>query len=885
MTTTTRATGGHDVLAADGRIVHIRPVWPDDATALRELYESASERSRQLRFFAAGRGQIDAEIGRLTRPWAADHQAVLAVDSGRVIGVASYERAPGSAEAEFAVLVGDQWQGRGVGTLLLEQLAGYARQVGIVELVGEVLPMNSPMLMVATGLAPRQRSTYESGVVEVRFPTAPDEAALAAMDLRERTAEQHSLRPLLAPAAVAVVGAGRAPHGIGHEVLRSIAAGGFTGRLYAVNPNATEIAGVVSYPSVSTIPEPVDLVVVAVPAIEVEGVLADAGRAGARAAVILSAGFGEEGPEGQAAQTAVVRMARAYHIRLVGPNCLGVLNTDAAVRLAATFAASSTVEPGGLAVASQSGAVGIAILDHAARTGTGISTFVSLGNKADVSGNDLLAYWYDDPSTRAVALYLESFGNPRKFARVARTVARRKPVLAVKSGRSAGGQRAGASHTAAAAAPDTAVDSLFAQAGVIRTDTLGELLDAARLLVDQPLPAGNRLGLVGNAGGVNVLAADAAEAAGLAVPEASVAGGNPHDLGAGATPTALRSALTRLATSGEVDAVIAVFAATLANDPAGTLGAIAAAADDAPDIPFAAVVLGLDDPPPFLGSRRIPVYGLPEQAVRAVGHAAGYAAWRATEQGTRPVLSDVDTARARSIVDDALRDGGGWLPLDRITQLLGCYGIPFIPSTTATTPAEAERAATDLGYPVVLKPADPAIVHKSDRGLVHLDVPDVLALRRAYREIARELGVAQPAVIVQPLRRGGVELVAGVVHDALFGSLIMLGLGGVHTDLLADRAFQLLPVTDTDAAALWRRLRGAPLLTGFRGSEPADTAALEDLLARLGRLAEDLPEVAELDLNPLLAFPHGVTGVDAKLRLEPAGPEPDPTLRILRSAQ
>ncbi|HET8682714.1 MAG TPA: acetate--CoA ligase family protein, partial [Micromonosporaceae bacterium] len=513
---------------------------------------------------------------------------------------------------------------------------------------------------------------------------------------------------------------------------------------------------------------------------------------------------------------------------------------------------------------------------------TGVSTFVSLGNKADVSGNDLLAYWYDDEATRAVALYLESFGNPRKFARVARAVARRKPVLAVKSGRSACGQRAGASHTAAAAAPDVAVDSLFAQAGVVRTDTLGELLDAARMLVDQPLPAGPRLGIVGNAGGFNVLAADAADAAGLRVPETASPGGNPVDLGAGASPAGLGQALLRIAGSGEVDAVLAVFCATRANDPAEALAAVAQAADEEIELPVAVVLIGFEEPPAHLGTRRAPVYPMPEQAVKALAHAFQYAQWRAQPLGTRPILKDVYPARARSLVDTALAAGGGWQPLPLVADLLGCYGIPVVPSLVTGDRDATVEAAARLGYPVAVKAADPAIVHKSDLGLVRLDLAGPQAVADAYASIAATVRTPSPAVVVQPMRHGGVELVAGVVHDPLFGSLVMVGLGGVHTDLLGDRAFRLLPVTDVDAAAMWRGLRGAPLLTGFRGSPPADTAALDDLLVRLGRLAEDLPEVAELDLNPLLVFAHGVAAVDAKLRLSPVGQEPDPASRSLR---
>jgi acyl-CoA synthetase (NDP forming)/GNAT superfamily N-acetyltransferase len=876
-------TTGHDALAADGRIVHLRPVRPEDRDALRELYLSVSDESRHFRFFSFGTGQVDIEVERLVRPGGTDHFAVVALDRERLVGAASYERLGESDRAEFAVLVADDYHGRGVGTLLLEELSGQARRTGIREIVGDVLASNAGMLRVVTGFAPDALIRYDSGVMHVCLPTDPDELALSALDLRERTAERHSLRPLLAPASVAVAGAGRTPGGIGHEVLRSLAEN-FTGRLYAVNPNAEEVAGVRCYSSVSALPEPVDLVVVAVPAEAVNSVLADAGSAGARTAVVLTSGLGENGPHGRAMQAEVLRTARANGIRLVGPNCLGVINADPQVRLAGTFA-GPLPGSGGLAVASQSGAVGIAILEHAARTGTGVSTFVSLGNKADVSGNDLLAYWYDDEATRAVALYLESFGNPRKFARVARAVARRKPVLAVKSGRSAGGQRAGASHTAAAAAPEVAVDSLFAQAGVVRTDTLGELLDAARMLVDQPLPAGFRLGIVGNAGGFNVLAADAADAAGLRVPEAEAAGGNPVDLGAGAAPAELGRALLRMAGSGEVDAVLAVFCATRANDPADALAAIGRAADEVSELPVAVVLIGFDDPPAHLGTRRAPVYALPEQAVRALGHGAQYANWRSQPLGTRPVLTDVYPAKARSIVDAALAAGGGWQPLPVIAELLRCYGIPVVPSVVTSDLESTVEAADRIGYPVVVKAADPGIVHKSDLGLVRLGLSSAQAVADAYTAIGATLRMRQPAVVVQPMRQGGVELVAGVVHDRLFGSLVMVGLGGVHTDLLGDRAFQLLPVTDVDAAAMWRRLRGAPLLTGFRGSPPGDTPALDDLLVRLGRFAEDLPEVAELDLNPLLVFPQGVAAVDAKLRLQRTGPEPDPTRRTLRQPE
>jgi acyl-CoA synthetase (NDP forming) len=720
-------------------------------------------------------------------------------------------------------------------------------------------------------------------------------------------------------------GAGRRPGGIGHEVLRALLAGNFTGRIYPVNPHADEIARLTAYPSVQAIAAPVGLAVVAVPASAVRDVVVDCAAAGVGAAVVLSSGLAETGEAGAATQAEIVRLPRAGGLRLVGPNCLGVVNTDPSVRLSATFAPSLPAL-GGLAIASQSGAVGVAILESAARTGTGVSTFVSLGNKADVSGNDLLAYWYDDAATRAVALYLESSGNPRRFAWTARALARRKPVLAVKSGRSRGGQRAGASHTAAAAAPDVAVDTLFAQAGVIRTDTLGELLDAARVLTDQPLPTGSRLAVIGNAGGLNVLAADAAEAAGLEVPELSegvraaidalapsAAGvANPIDLGAEATPAALAGSITTLADSGEVDAVVVSLVATRTNDISGALSALAAAIDDAPGLTFAVVVVGGKpwpqteasrpglagaDPPVVVGIRRAPVFSLPEDAVRALGHAARYARWHRTPLGNRPALPDVDPHRARAIVATALAAGpgprgprerserikqsGGWQSADVARDLLACYGIPVVATELVSGADATAVAAGRLGYPVVVKAAAPDLVHKSDVGAVHLDLRDEDQVRSAYAAIATALGQARPDVLVQRMAARGVELVAGVVHDHLFGSLVMVGLGGVHTDLLGDRAFRLLPVTDADAAAMWQSLRGARLLTGYRGGIAADTSAVENLLLRLGRLAEDVPEVAELDLNPVLAGPDGLLAVDVKLRLAAVDGEPEPYVRAL----
>jgi acyl-CoA synthetase (NDP forming)/GNAT superfamily N-acetyltransferase len=886
------AEEGIDALLMDGRIVHVRPVSQRDTEALGALYTRASPRSRYLRFFSAG-VSVDREVQRIVTR-SDDHVALVAEHDGLALGVASYEILNG-AQAEIAILVDDAWQGEGIGSLLIEHLAAVARRAGIQELVGDVLASNVTMLRASASLAPgiARQHDEDPSVVRIHIPTQPDERALAAAGARDRTAEHNSLRPLLAPTSLAVIGVSRSQSGIGYEILRVVLAGGFTGRTYPVNPHAKTIDGLDCYPTVGAIPERVDLAVVAVPASSVPQIIEECGAAHVGAAVVLSAGFGETGSSGAEVESQLLASARRHDIRVVGPNCIGLINTDPFVRLNATFAPNAPTA-GHLAVATQSGAVGVAILDSAERNGVGISTFVSLGNKIDVSTNDLLSYWYDDLTTRAVALYVESFGNPRRFTWLARALSTRKPILAVKSGRSTAGSRAGTSHTAAAAAPDVAVDTLFRQAGVLRMDTLGELLDAARLLIEQPLPAGDRVGIVGNAGGLNILAADAADAAGLQVVElsatlqqqfadlaphlASIA--NPVDLGADAPPATIRRAIRALGSSGEADALVVTLVATRTNDLPGALAALAEAADDQPHLPIVAVVVG-GDTPLKLGRRNLPVHELPEDAVRSLGHACRYARWRRQPTGSKPVIPGIDREAAQRIVAAASADGAGWQPVDVTNALMACYGIPLLETRLATSVESAEKTARQLGFPIVMKATRPGLVHKGEMGGVKLGLSDESAVRQAYLAIAGSLDEAKPKVALQRMVPTGVELVAGLAHDTLFGSLVMVGLGGVHTDLLEDRSFRSLPLTDRDATAMWRELRAAPLLTGYRGTPAMDTDALEQLLLRVAQLAEDFPEVSELDLNPVVAVPAGVAALDVKLKLQPAEDEPDPYLRSL----
>ncbi|MFB9660172.1 GNAT family N-acetyltransferase [Glycomyces mayteni] len=883
-----------DALDADGRIVRIRPIAPGDLAALIAMHQRCTTADLRYRFFGSGRGVLGIEARRLAGLGGTGRGVALAVeDGGEIVAAASFERFredPG--RAEFGVLVTEEHQHRGLGTLLLEHLALAAGAAGVKELSGQVLGDNYKMLRLARRLVPGTPMPYADGVVDVVLTADLDGAFADEVAARERSAERLSLRPLLDPVSVAVVGASRTGRGVGARILRSIVDGDFTGPVYPVHPDADTLAGLPASASFAELPQPVDLVIVAVPAPAVAGVLHEAGEAEALAAVVVTAGFAETGDA--AAQDALVRIARDHDMRLVGPNCLGVVNTARSVRLQASFAAEPPAA-GGLALASQSGAVGIAALAHASRTGLGVHSFVSLGNKADVSGNDLLAYWYDDPATKAVALYLESFGNPRKFARIARAVARRKPVLAVKGGRSEPGRRAGRSHTAAAATSDTAVDALFAQAGVIRCDTLEQLLDTARVLVDQPLPRGRRLGVIGNAGGARLLAADAAADAGLAVPEAAArsrlaaavpdaaAAANPVDLGAAADPGAFAEAIAALGESGEVDALVVVFAATGVSDAEGNLAAIGDALDTLPALPAAAVVMGMAEPPTALGARAVPVFAFPEPAVTALGRAADYAAWRSRPLGSRPDLPGIDRAGARAVVDRLLEHGDGWQSASDAAAILACYDIQVTQALGVASKGEAVAAARAFGYPVAVKADDPRFVHKTGTGTVHLGLGDAHQVRAAYAEVAARIeGDENASVTVQPMLDADVELAAGIVHDAQFGSLVMVGLGGTATDIADDKQFRLLPVTDADAAAMWRSLRSRPLLEGYRGSRPVDTDALADLLVRLGRLAEDLPEIAELDLNPVMPVRYGVQAVDVKLRLARTGDEPDPIARRLR---
>ena len=677
-----------------------------------------------------------------------------------------------------------------------------------------------------------------------------------------------------------MIGAGRRRGAVGAEIFHNLAAGGFTGRAIPVNPHADTVQGVAAYRSLRDVPGDVDLAVVAVPAAAVPGAIDDSIAKSVGAIVVVSAGFAETGERGRTREHEIRDRVRAAGIRMVGPNCMGVVNTDPAFHLNASF--SPVFPPAGqIAFSSQSGALGLAILEQAQQLNLGLSTFASVGNKADVSANDLLEYWETDPRTRVILLYLESFGNPKRFREIARRVTRQKPIVAVKAGRSASGARAACSHTGALAASDTIVDALFRESGVIRTETLEELFDVAALLAHQPLPAGRRVGILTNAGGPGILAADACEGFGLTVPSlggttiaalreflpGSASAANPVDMLATASPEDYRRAIPLLLRDPAIDSLLTIFIPPLVTNPVDVAGAITACARDSTK-PVVATFFGASGVPDILSP--VPCYTFPESAARALAHAASYAAERTAPLGATPTFHDIDHGAARAIVEQARSTGGGWLSPLGCEALLQACGIPTASTHVVRSAEDACRVASDIGYPVVLKGSGPDILHKTEARVVHPSLADERSVREAFRTLSRNPAVLQ--VLVQPMVRG-VEMFVGASFDDKFGHAIACGSGGTLVELLRDTSCRLAPLTDAAAREMLDEVRGIALLRGYRGAPIADETSLRDIVLRVSALLEVCPEVVELDLNPVMVSAAGATAVDARVRIafSPAG--------------
>jgi acetyl coenzyme A synthetase (ADP forming)-like protein len=888
-----------EAILRDGTSIHIRALHPEDKPLLLEHFQHLSARSVYFRFFSAKKRLTDEELARFTELDFVHHAALAATlrdgERERIIGVGRYAAVPTDHEpprrAEVAFAVLDDFQGRGVGTLLLEHLAPIARANGITEFEANVLGENNQMLRVFGASGFTVKRSVEDGVFHLVFPTEETEALRAASHERERQAAAQSIRTFLNPRSVALVGASRSPETIGGALLTNLRRDGFTGPIYPVNPRATAIDGLRSYPSVSSIGAPVDLAIIAVPAAAVPAVVADCALAGTRGVVVISAGFAEVSTEGRAAQQRLTEFVRAAGMRMVGPNCMGVLNTDPAVSLNATFA---PIWPpaGNIGISSQSGALGLAILDYVRARNIGVSTFVSVGNKADVSSNDLLAYWDEDPRTDVIVLYLESFGNPRKFARCAPEVARRKPIVAVKSGRSAAGTRAASSHSAALANLDVAVDALFEQAGVIRTATMEELFDVVTLLSTQPVPKGRRVGIVTNAGGPGILLADACEANGLVVPQLAEgtvqtlraflppqAGyGNPIDMIASATPADYARTVETVGADPNVDAVVVIYIPPMISRPEDIAAAIAQAAGTVPaEKPVATVFISSQGAPPMLGAGprgKLPSFSFPENAALALAAAERYGRWRERPRGEVLALPPFAVGLVRAVIDRIVGASSEpqWLAPNDLQTVLRAVGIEF--ATAEQCPAaDAVEVAERLGYPLVAKAIAPGLVHKSDVGGVIVGLQSAEQVGASVAQLQgriAQVGFRLDGVLLQREVAGGVEALVGVTTDPVFGPLVVCGVGGVLVELLRDVSFRLTPVTDIDACEMLDKLRARKLLDGYRGNPAGDRAALIDVIRRVSALVEVVPEIRELDLNPVkvLAPGRGAIAVDGRMRIQ-----------------
>jgi acetyl coenzyme A synthetase (ADP forming)-like protein len=886
------------LILRDGSTAMLRPARCPDSPALRAFFQHLPVESRWRRFFslALPSHELIDSLCDSSDPEKALTLLVLRTlgEQEQIVATGSYQRIH-DQNAEVAFAVDDAFRGKGLGTLLLERLAVLAARHGFVRFWAISHADNLAMSEVFRESGFQVKEKREGGYVEFELSVAPTEASVERSEMRDRVATAASLRPFFLPSSVAVAGVSRKPLNLGRRVFQAIVESKFQGSVYPVNPQAMEIDGRRAYASVAELPQPVDLVVVAVPRQSVLSTLDDCARRGVKAVVVITAGFAEVGPAGRELQKQVVDKVRGYGMRMVGPNCLGLLNTDPRVRLNASF---SPIFPphGPVAMSSQSGALGLAILAAARRLNLGLSTFVSVGNKGDVSSNDLIQYWEDDPQTEVILLYLESFGNPRRFARLARRVSRRNPIVAVKAGRTPAGSRAAGSHTAALAASDVSVEALFHHTGVLRAETLEEMFDLAAALGSQPLPPGRRVAVVTNAGGPGILCSDACESHGLKVPELAAATrsklaaflspaaglGNPVDMIASAGPEEYTRTIEVVLAAAEIDALVVIYipvglAETETMARAVLEGVSRARKAGGAGKPVLACLMAEEGIETQLvqENEHIPTYAFPETAARVLGKTAAYREWRSAPLGMIPDYEDMDFAAVRHICRQALSQRGpGWLTTEETRALLKQVGLPVAPGGVARTADEAAQLAESLAGPVAVKLASHQLVHKTEIGGIRLNLQGAQAVRRAFDEIRNQLASsnqldAMEGVLVQPMVSGGVEVMVGVTDDPMFGPLIAFGLGGVHVEILGDVCFRVTPLTDRDAQEMVRSIRGYRLLEGYRGHAPADIPAIEEILLRISRLVDEIPEIGELDLNPVFALApgKGCSIVDARIRV------------------
>ncbi|NQT73319.1 MAG: GNAT family N-acetyltransferase [Chloroflexi bacterium] len=887
------------VILKDGSTLHLRPIVQQDEERILALFSRLSRHSLYLRFHHVLTQMSKEEAKRFCN---VDYEknfalaATLGEDSEeKIIAVGNFYRMPAMDRAESAFVVEDAYQGKGIGTHLLQQLATIAREMGINVFESSVLAENAEMLQLLQRSGFYISEEMESGVYQMEMELVPTPTVERMSAEREKVASVASLQAFLKPRSIAVIGATQRVGSIGNKVFYNILHQGLTGVVYPVNPNAKVVCSVSAYPSVLDIPGDVDLAIVIVPAKGVNKVVQECGRKGVRGVVIISAGFGEAGPEGIERQQQLLDTARNYGMRMVGPNCMGVLNTDPEVNMNATF---SPVFPpvGSIAMATQSGALGLAILEYAENLNIGLSTFVSVGNKADVSSNDLIQYWEEDPSTKVILLYLESFGNPAKFGRIARRISAEKPIVVVKSGRTLAGSRAAASHTGALATTEIASDALFKQAGIIRVDSLEELFDVANLLVNQPLPNGKRIAILTNGGGPGILTADACAARGLELPslakstvsklkrflpkEASLV--NPVDMTAGPSAEDYKKAMKIMAQDENIDILIVIFIPPVVTEPEAIAKAIREVAPRFREQgkTLVASFMSSRGAPSELGSKEeghVPTFTFPEATAGALAKICDYSEWLKRPAGKIPRFTNIDRRKAARIIEEALGKSSTrplWLSAKSTVEVLEAYGIQVVPTRLAKTAKEAADVAEEIGFPVCAKLLSKTITHKTDIGGVALDLRSRGEVEQAFARIRHRLeneglGNEMGGVIVQNMIKGGLEVIVGVTQDPSFGPLILFGYGGIYTELYKDVAFRIHPLTDLDTSEMVRSTKAYKLLEGWRGAKRADVESLEELLLRISAMVEDIPQLVELDLNPVKvkAEGKGYSVVDARIMI------------------
>jgi acetate---CoA ligase (ADP-forming) len=882
------------VVLKDGSTVAVRGLQPGDEAALTAFYSKLSPESQAFRFFGAPT-DVSEIAKRLVISDYESQFGLVAMTGADVVGHAVYILT-GGRRAEMGLAVADSYQGRGLGLLLFAQLADAAARAGIEVFEAVVKADNHRMLdlLKESGFPLTLRS--EPGEIHAELPTALSEEAEMHFERRHARAAQAAVSRILAPRSVAVIGTsfdGATTEGV---LLHNLLESGYAGMIHVVNGTGAPVNGRLAYTSVRDIGGEVDMAVIATePAAAVEAA-GECAAKGVHALVVVSPGFAEAGADGAELQRRLLEVCRLAGMRLVGPNCSGVINSSPAVRLNASVIAGLP-SAGTIGFLSQSGSLGTAIIELARAQGTGFSSFISVGNNADISGSDLLQYWEADPSTNLVMLYLESFGSPRQFSRIARRVARTTPILAVKGGRSVAGARAATtSHSGVLVRPSTirvatsnvSEDALFQQAGIIRTATLAELFGTAQLLSEQPLPAGDRVGIISNAGGPGVLCADSCEFRGLRVPEltdevkASFAGlvpstgvvHNPVVLLAQSGANEYERAIGALATSPGIDALIVIYTPQVGTSAADAAVGIRRAAGALPRaIPLLAVFMSTPEATSLLhgDGPHIPTYPFPEDAARALGHAHRYVAWRKVPSEPAPELAGIDAHRAAAVISATLAQGPGWLQPAAVDALLACYGLAPAESVLAATPHDAGEAAKKLGGKVALKGMVSGLVRKSDAGAVRVDLEGAHAVETAAKEITQSLaalGQKVLAFMVQRMSPSGVEMLVGVVQDRHFGPVVAVGATGRAMELVKDTQVRLTPLGRTDAATMIRSLTTYPLLDGYRGAAPVQVSALEEVLMRVAAMADAHSEIADVDINPVIVHPGGAVIVDARIRIE-----------------